>query len=290
MNNATPATTVPLSITPGVLPTGDVLRTYDIPVTDDYTHHLVVVAHDVTLDRVVEISEHLNGPVRSLLLDALDGDQPADLGRLVAAGWAPVALLLVAELVVRARQNGPWWIAALRWAGTGVVAAVAAIVSYGHMRDLLLSYGETALVAHLLPLSVDGLLLVASLALASPDDTQQRHEDVEEVVEEGLDDTHARHDHVEETAEEEPDGARAAPALAAPVPVLAARNTHEAVTVPVGDNHDHDGEETDERARARNTYRAALAEGVALNGKALAARYGRSASWGRTRIRECRTM
>nr|WP_255429698.1 DUF2637 domain-containing protein [Streptomonospora sp. PA3] len=55
--------------------------------------------------------------------------------------------------------------AVIQWSGTAVVAAVAAVVSYGHMRDLLLSYGETALVAHILPLSVDGLLLVASVAL-----------------------------------------------------------------------------------------------------------------------------
>lgn len=209
------------------------------------------------------------------VLHALDGDGPTDFGRLVAAGWAPVALLLVAELVARARQAGPWWIITLRWSGTAVVAGVAAIVSYGHMRDLLLSYGETELVAHLLPLSVDGLLLVASLALASPGDSVERAEE----------------------AAEEPVGVEAMSPLAARVPVPAANGTsgtRDTVTVPLDGAQALDDEPAeepgDDRARARQAYRAALAEGVPLTGKELAARFGRSASWGRTRIRECNTV
>jgi hypothetical protein len=203
------------------------------------------------------------------VLHALDGDGAVDAGRVVASGWAPVALLLVAELVARARQSGPWWIIALRWTGTAVVAGVAAVVSYGHMRDLLLSYGETELVAHLLPLSVDGLLLVASLALAGPGDTAPAPGRAEE-------------------------GTQIVRTPAAPAPVLAANGTggaRDTVTVPLdgaqGLDDEPDEEPGDDRARARQTYRAALAEGVPLTGKELAARFGRSASWGRTRIREC---
>lgn len=216
------------------------------------------------------------------VLHALDGGGAVDFGRVVAAGWAPVALLLVAELVARARQSGPWWIVTLRWAGTAVVAGVAAVVSYGHMRDLLLSYGETALVAHLLPLSVDGLLLVASLALASPGDTGARSGHVERRAEEGVEEA--------PTVEE---GAHPARTLAAPVPVSAGSGTRDTVTVPVDDSQDPGGgpveEAGDERAQARQAYRVARAEGVPLTGKELAARFGRSESWGRTRIRECQT-
>lgn len=212
------------------------------------------------------------------VLHALDGGEAVDFGRVVAAGWAPVALLLVAELVARARQSGPWWIVTLRWAGTAVVAGVAAIVSYGHMRDLLLSYGETALVAHLLPLSVDGLLLVASLALASPGDTDSRPERPVERVEEAPIVEEERH---------------ALPPLAAPVSVPAVDGTRDTVTVSVDDAQGLDGgpveKSDDKRALARNTYRAAQAEGIPLTGKELAERFGRSESWGRTRIRECRT-
>ncbi|PWV49214.1 DUF2637 domain-containing protein [Nocardiopsis sp. L17-MgMaSL7] len=219
------------------------------------------------------------------VLHALEGDGPTDLGRLIAAGWAPVALLLVAELVARARQSGPKWIIALRWFGTAVVAGVAAVVSYGHMRDLLLSYGESHLVAHLLPLSVDGLLLVASLALATPAEGQTavaRHEEHER----------AGGTHSARTPAAPTEGERFVHP-AAPAPVSAASGTsgtRDMVTVPLDDAHggaDEPAEESgDDRARARQAYRAARAEGVPLTGKELAARFGRSASWGRTRIRE----
>lgn len=45
-----------------------------------------------------------------------------------------------------------------------LVALVAAVASYTHMRDLAAKHGETWL-AWLVPLSVDGLLVVASLAI-----------------------------------------------------------------------------------------------------------------------------
>jgi hypothetical protein len=45
------------------------------------------------------------------------------------------------------------------------VAAIAAVASYSHMRHLALRYGQEAWVADLLPLSVDGMLVVATIAL-----------------------------------------------------------------------------------------------------------------------------
>jgi hypothetical protein len=50
-------------------------------------------------------------------------------------------------------------------AGAVVVAAIAALASYTHMRGLALRYGQTELIANLLPLSVDGMMVVASVAL-----------------------------------------------------------------------------------------------------------------------------
>ncbi|MDE3724441.1 DUF2637 domain-containing protein [Nocardiopsis sp. N85] len=198
------------------------------------------------------------------VLHALDGEGPVEAGQVIASGWAPVALLLVAELVARARNAGPWWIVALRWIGTGVVATVAAVVSYGHMRDLLLSYGETALVAHLLPLSVDGLLLVASLALAVPKDDGKAPA---------------------------PGGEGrpvAVPGRAALVPTVGADDGRAVVTVPLDDAQGDDGDAPgDDRAAARQAFRAALAVGERLTGRELAARFGKSERWGRDRIREC---
>jgi hypothetical protein len=51
--------------------------------------------------------------------------------------------------------------------GTAVtaVAAIAAVVSYSHLYDLGYSHGQSGTAARLLPLSVDGLILAASLVL-----------------------------------------------------------------------------------------------------------------------------
>ena len=46
-----------------------------------------------------------------------------------------------------------------------VVAAIAAYASYSHMRHLALQYGQDATVATLLPVSVDGMLVVSTIAL-----------------------------------------------------------------------------------------------------------------------------
>ncbi len=55
-----------------------------------------------------------------------------------------------------------------RAASTGaalLVAAIAAYASYSHMRHLALAYGQDQAVATLLPVSVDGMLVVATVAL-----------------------------------------------------------------------------------------------------------------------------
>jgi Protein of unknown function (DUF2637) len=57
---------------------------------------------------------------------------------------------------------------AIRWATTVAVAAVAtiaAVVSYSHIYDLGHSHGQSGTAARLLPLSVDGLIVAASLVL-----------------------------------------------------------------------------------------------------------------------------
>jgi hypothetical protein len=55
-----------------------------------------------------------------------------------------------------------------------VVAGVAAVNSYEHMRDVALLGHQAMLLASTLPLSVDGLLVIASLAMAE-DKAQHRH-------------------------------------------------------------------------------------------------------------------
>ena len=92
-----------------------------------------------------------------------DGRPP--LGAQAAAAFYPLALLLVVEILARVPwPSSPWWSAA-RYGGASVVAGVAAVVSYRHMSALLTAYGEDLLTARIGPLAVDGLMVVASLAL-----------------------------------------------------------------------------------------------------------------------------
>lgn len=56
----------------------------------------------------------------------------------------------------------------IRWASTIsviVLAGIAAVISYKHMYQLVLRYGETSWTAALLPVSVDGMIVVASMSL-----------------------------------------------------------------------------------------------------------------------------
>jgi hypothetical protein len=45
------------------------------------------------------------------------------------------------------------------------VAAVAAVISYRYSYELITSHGETGLTARLLPFTVDGLILAASMLI-----------------------------------------------------------------------------------------------------------------------------
>lgn len=58
----------------------------------------------------------------------------------------------------------------IRSLAAGIVALVAAIASYAHMRDLALEHGQPHYLATLLPLSVDGMLVVASVVSAEDRD------------------------------------------------------------------------------------------------------------------------
>lgn len=53
----------------------------------------------------------------------------------------------------------------------GIVAGIAGYASYWHMASVALRAGERAELAHVMPLSVDGMLIVASIAMV--DDRQQ---------------------------------------------------------------------------------------------------------------------
>jgi len=89
--------------------------------------------------------------------------RPNPIAQAIAA-WPPLALLITVELVSRVpiHRKG---LGAVRVAATFAIAGIAAWVSYHHMMGVVARYGETGTVPYLLPLSVDGLVVVASVSL-----------------------------------------------------------------------------------------------------------------------------
>ncbi|HET8681857.1 MAG TPA: DUF2637 domain-containing protein [Micromonosporaceae bacterium] len=80
------------------------------------------------------------------------------------AAWPPLALLLTVELISRVPVHRRS-LAFARLVATAIIAGIAAWVSYWHMAGVASRYGETGASPYLLPLSVDGLIIVASVCL-----------------------------------------------------------------------------------------------------------------------------
>jgi hypothetical protein len=88
---------------------------------------------------------------------------PNPISRAISA-WPPLAFLLTVELVSRIPVTRHWR-AAIRISATGLIASIAGWISYWHMVAVTSHYGETGNSAYLLPLTVDGLIVVASISL-----------------------------------------------------------------------------------------------------------------------------
>jgi hypothetical protein len=89
--------------------------------------------------------------------------QPNIISQTISA-WPPLALLITVELTSRIPMHRPL-LAAVRVVSTATIAGIAAWVSYWHMRDVAARFGESGASAYLLPISVDGLIVVASVSL-----------------------------------------------------------------------------------------------------------------------------
>lgn len=89
--------------------------------------------------------------------------QPNPISQAIAA-WPPLALLITVELVTRVPVHRRS-LGVIRIVAASAIAAIAAWISYHHMVGVVARYGETGTVPYLLPLSVDGLIIVASVSL-----------------------------------------------------------------------------------------------------------------------------
>lgn len=82
----------------------------------------------------------------------------------VISAWPPIALIITVEIITRIQAKSGW-MSAIRIIATTVVASIAAWVSYWHMAGVAAKYGETPVSSHMIPFSVDGLIVVASISL-----------------------------------------------------------------------------------------------------------------------------
>ncbi|MFD7841371.1 DUF2637 domain-containing protein [Nocardia sp. NPDC059764] len=85
----------------------------------------------------------------------------------IGAGIWPLGLLLSIEVLARVtwRRGVGWSIA--RFGGAGAVAFGSAVISYSHVRDVLLAWGYGHPAAEFGPITLDGLMVVCGFALLS---------------------------------------------------------------------------------------------------------------------------
>jgi hypothetical protein len=92
------------------------------------------------------------------------GWSPGIAPQIGAAVW-PIGLMLAVEALSRIHwpKGFAWGLA--RYGGAGTVALGSAVISYGHLRDLLLAWQYAAPAAAVGPLVLDGLMIVCGFAL-----------------------------------------------------------------------------------------------------------------------------
>lgn len=89
--------------------------------------------------------------------------RPNPVSQAIAA-WPPLALMLTVELISRIPVDRRL-LATVRLIATAIIAGIAAWVSYWHMAGVAARYGEVGAAPYLIPVSVDGLVVVASVCL-----------------------------------------------------------------------------------------------------------------------------
>lgn len=99
------------------------------------------------------------------------GWSPGLAAQIGAAVW-PIGLLLSIEVLSRVRWPQGWHWAFVRFGGAGAVALGSAVISYGHLRDVLLAWKYEPLAAAVGPLVLDGLMVISGFALLAASHTK----------------------------------------------------------------------------------------------------------------------
>ncbi len=138
------------------------------------TDQLLVTSPSSAGGRLVAWAGFVFGSVMSVAANVLHtwlptadrppGWSPAVAAQVGAAVW-PIGLLLSVEVLSRVSWPRGWQWMLARFAGTGAVALGSAIISYGHLRDVLLAWQYDSLAAAVGPLVIDGLMVISGFAL-----------------------------------------------------------------------------------------------------------------------------
>ena len=86
-----------------------------------------------------------------------------------AAVW-PIALLIAVEVLSRIKWPSGFLWSLVRYGGAGTVAIASALISYEHLRAVLVAWNYGAIPAAVGPLVLDGLMVVAGFGLLSMSD------------------------------------------------------------------------------------------------------------------------
>jgi len=92
------------------------------------------------------------------------GWSPGIAPQVGSAVW-PIGLLLSVEVLSRVPWAPGFWWALARYGGAGTVALGSAVISYGHLHEVLLAWDYGTLGAAVGPLVLDGLMVVSGFAL-----------------------------------------------------------------------------------------------------------------------------
>jgi hypothetical protein len=92
------------------------------------------------------------------------GWTPGIAPQIGAAVW-PIVLLISVEVLSRVQWPTGFLWGLARYAGAGTVAIGSAVISYGHLREVLLAWGYGHPGADVGPLVLDGLMVVSGFAL-----------------------------------------------------------------------------------------------------------------------------
>lgn len=102
-----------------------------------------------------------------------------ETGAVIGAAFWPLALAVSSEVLARNSWTGRRRLLGI--GGVVLVASVAAVVSYLHLKGLLAHYGEPPVTALIGPLAVDGLMLTSTTALIAIDRSGADAESIESI-------------------------------------------------------------------------------------------------------------